>query len=264
MDCFFEYCKNLGIKDDHHVIVHSSYSAIRNSFHLHAAEVIEILKKIIDKNKGSIIFPSFTYCFKKTDNSNEVYNKEFSVSKVGYLSEIFRQSDDVIRTSSPTHSFSLWGNIKNFINENNSPTSPLGKGSVCDWLVNQKNSHVLMLNVNFSSFTLGHYYEILTEVPWFDFSPWNYLHVENFGVSLEGFQELHEIPGCAKSFVRIEDFLIQNKLIQKFFHKSFYSYYFSINSIHGYLIDFFKNNYAELLCPKGSCQACDSRREKFL
>lgn len=264
MEEFIEYCKSLGIKNYHDIIVHGSYRAIKNTFSISANNVILSLKNLINSKSGSIIFPAFTYCFKKTDGSNEIFDRQTSTSKVGFLSEIFRNSEDVVRTSSPTHSFSLWGNVKNFFNENNSPTSPLGKNSICEWLVNRDNSHVLMLNTDFSSFTLGHYYEIITKVPWYNFSPWRFMGVENFGVSITGYQELIEIPGCAKSFIEIEKFLLQKKLIVKHFHKYFYSYYFSIKTIHSELVYFFTNNFNLLLCQKGTCKACDERRKHFL
>ena len=64
--------------------------------------------------------------------------------------------------------------------------------------------YVLMLGTDFSSLTYGHYIEIQAKVPWFDFSPWDYLNVLPIGVSIKGEQKLKEIPGCAKSFVTLK------------------------------------------------------------
>ena len=260
MNNFFDFCKGLGIESNHQILIHSSFSAINKAFSISPTETIIQLKKLISPVAGSIIFPAFTYCFKKSDGTNEIYDRLNSPSKVGLLSEEFRKSSGVVRTSSPTHSFSLWGKIIKIIPETNSPESPLGENSVCQYLVNHPSSHVLMLNTDFSSFTLGHHYEIICKVPWFNFSPWDYMNVEEYGVSTQGLQKLKEIPGCAKSFVSIEKHLLNKKLINKIFYNSFFAYYFDVKSIHEELIYFFRNNYSSLLCREGACKACDSRR----
>jgi aminoglycoside N3'-acetyltransferase len=260
MNNFLDFCKGLGIENNHQILIHSSFSAIKNAFSISSDEAILQLKKLVSPESGSIIFPAFTYCFKKSDGTNEIFDRLNSHSKVGFLSEQFRKSSDVVRTSSPTHSFSLWGKITNEIGENNSPESPLGENSVCQYLVSHPESHILMLNTDFSTFTLGHYYEIICKVPWYNFSPWKYLNVEDYGVSTEGIQKLKEIPGCAKSFVSVEKHLLNKKLIDKILYNSFYAYYINVKTIHEELIDFFCNNYLSLLCMKGTCKACDSRR----
>ncbi|WP_337866630.1 AAC(3) family N-acetyltransferase [Ignavibacterium sp.] len=118
--------------------------------------MINDLKNIITNN-GSIIFPVFTYCFTKSTGDYEIFHPAKSISKVGILSETFRLSSEVIRTSSTTHSFALWGKITNEIYTTNSPESPLGKGSVLDWLTKNLNLYVLMLGTNFSSLSYVHY-----------------------------------------------------------------------------------------------------------
>jgi len=261
MNPFGDFCIQLGMKENHDVLIHASYHALKDNFQLSGEEIISSLKNLIDEKSGSLIFPAFTYCFKKSDKSSEIFDKVNSESKVGYLSEIFRKSQNVIRTSSPTHSFSIWGNIIDFIGKDNSPESPLGIGSVCDFLDNHENSYVLMLNTNFSSFTMGHFYEIKYKVPWFDFSPWRHLNVENYGVSKTSIQKLKEIPGCAKSFINFEKFLLEENIINKKFFNNFWAYYIRLQNIKSEVEYFYKNNFMHLLCEKSKCNACDSRRE---
>lgn len=213
---FQEHLIQLGVKEKQNIIVHSSFKRIVSAFpQISANDVIKSLKNLITPD-GSIIFPAFTYCFKKLTDDFEIFNIVNSKSKVGLLSEIFRQSEDVIRTSSPTHSFSLWGSVTKFFDERNSPESPLGKGSVLEWLTKQPNSFVLMLGTDFSSLSYGHYLEVVAKIPWYDFSPWDYMNVLPIGVSTKGEHKLKEIPGCAKGFINFEKYLVENKLLKKY------------------------------------------------
>jgi len=261
---FKQYLKNIGIKSGQSVIVHSSFRKIKSSFvSISPENVISNLNEIITEN-GSIIFPTFTYCFKKSSGDYEVFDRLNSKSKVGLLSETFRTCEGVIRTSSPTHSFALWGNVKSEMSETNSPESPLGEGSILDWLTKQPNSYVLMLGTDFSSLTFGHYLEIISKVPWFDFSPWDYMNVLPIGVSIDGEQKLKEIPGCAKSFVNFEKYLLEKELIKRYDYKSLSSYLIDIGMLLNEGIKYFSNHYEKLLCPASACLACNSRRERFL
>lgn len=261
---FKDYLKNLGLSNNQHLIIHSSFKKIISAFNsITPNQVISELKKLVSDN-GSIIFPAFTYCFKNSIGDYEVFDKANSKSKVGLLSETFRLSQDVIRTSSPTHSFALWGKITQDINKVNSPESPLGKESVLDWLTNNSDSFVLMLGTDFSSLSYGHYLEVVSKVPWYDYSPWDYMNVLPVGVSTEGELKLKEIPGCAKSFVNFERYLLRENLICQYHYGQLNSYFISIGLLYQEGLNYFKENYKELLCPAGKCPACDSRRRKFL
>ncbi|MBN1637434.1 MAG: AAC(3) family N-acetyltransferase [Ignavibacteriales bacterium] len=264
MMTFKEFLIEIGLKGNANVLVHSSYLKIRSAFpNISMDRIIGSIQDVLTE-KGSLIMPTFTYCFKRLDGSNEIFNRLNSKSKTGAITEAFRKYSDVKRTSSPTHSFALWGNVTKYFDEINSPTSPLGKGSIMEWLVERENSYILMLGVDFTSFTLGHYVELKAPVPWSNYSPWDYLGVLKIGVSVYGEQNLIEVPGCAKSFVNFEKYLIEKNIIKNNSEKNMNYYYFNAKQIYEEGIKYFKDNSEELLCPMGSCLACDSRREKFL
>jgi aminoglycoside 3-N-acetyltransferase len=261
---FQEYLLNIGLIPEQNIIIHSSFKRINSAFpEIKPNEVINILKEIVT-NSGSIIFPTFTYCFKRSTGDYEIFDRNNSKSKVGLLSETFRSSESVIRTSSPTHSFGLWGKVLKDIDDNNSPESPLGKGSVLEWLTNKSNSSVLMLGTDFSSLTYIHYLEIEARVPWYNFSPWDYMNVLPIGISINGDQKLKEIPGCAKSFVNFESYLLEKKLIRKYEYQGLSSYFIRVKLLYDEGVKFFSKHYDKTLCPKNTCPACDSRRRKFL
>ncbi|MGQ9644560.1 MAG: AAC(3) family N-acetyltransferase [Ignavibacterium sp.] len=261
---FKEFLLSVGLRKKQNLLIHSSFKKVQVAFpKITPVEITDTLKNITS-SEGSIIFPTFTYCFKKSKSEFEVFDSQNSKSKVGILSEVFRLSNDVIRTSSATHSFALWGKVTDEIDSSNSPESPLGKGSVLDWLTKNPNSYVLMLGTNFSSLSYGHYLEIVSRVPWYDFSPWDYLDVLPVGVSVNGEQSLKEIPGCSKSFVNFEKYLLDKKFITQFKVSELTSYFISIRILYEEGVKYFKENYSELLCAENTCPACDSRRTRFL
>lgn len=258
------FLNNAGVKSGDNIIVHSSFRKIRSAFpSISPYDVVEELKKKIT-TEGSLVFPAFTYCYKRSTGSYELFDRTKSKSKTGLISEIFRNSADVVRTSSPTHSFSMWGRITKFIGSGNSPTSPLGDGSVLDWFANEPESYVLMLGTDFSSLTFGHYIEIKSSVPWINYSPWDHLNVLPIGMTVDSMQELIQIPGCARPFINFENYLIENNLLQQFQFSGLAARYENIYKLLKEGIIYFSREYRKLLCPESTCEACDSRRKKII
>lgn len=261
---FYSFLEKIGVQNSQNIIVHSSLKSIRLAFrNINPLQIITDLKNILT-NSGSLVMPTFTYNFKKEIGGYEIFNREGSTSKTGALTEIFRKEHDVIRTSSPTHSFAIWGRINKEILESNSPKSPLGENSVLEWLCKNEDSFVLLLGIDFSSLSLLHYFEIIFKVPWNNSSPWDYLRVLPVGVSNFGEEDLIEIPGCSKSFISFEKYLEERKIIERQFYKGMKYYFIEIKKLITEAEFFFTNNYKELLCAKGTCEACDSRRNKFI
>lgn len=258
-----KYLHNLGLRASQNILVHSSFRRIRAAFQgIAPEEIVKMLKDIITP-QGSIIFPAFTYNYKKLHGENIEFDRENSQSKVGALSECFRTSSQVVRTSSSTHSFSLWGKAASLIDSRNSPASPLGYGSVMDWMARIENSFVLLIGVNFTALTLGHYIENTFKSPYLRISPWNYLNILPFGISINEEQKLEEIPGCSKSFTRFEKYLLKENFIQKFSRNGLESYYLPIKPLIHFGIDFLKSYPTGFLCKEGQCQSCDERH-RFL
>ncbi len=263
MNKFKELLIETGVMQSSHIMLHSSFKNIRKAF---PSLSIELLIKTLQEQitpSGSLIMPAFTYCFKKANNNHEIFDRINSPSKVGAVSEVFRNSPGVIRTSSPTHSFSLWGNIKNEIDKTNSPESPLGKGSVVEWLSQKENSFILLLGADFSSLTFCHYLEIITPVPWSNIFPWEYHGITNIGISNFKEQVLQEVPGCAKSFIHFQNYLEKIIMIENKTYFSLNVFFLPISFLLKEGKNYFKNNHDKLLCSKETCPACDERRHKL-
>lgn len=207
--------------------------------------------------------PAFTYCFALTAGSGDVFDYKHSPSKTGAVSEYFRRMEGTVRTSSPTHSFTMWGEAAKHIPAGNSPKSPLGKGSVPDWMANNPDTYILMMGTDFHSFTFGHYLETAAPVPWADISPWEHLCVRKAGVSVNGVQELIELPGCSKSFVNFENYLLGRGLIKKYLFNTCPVYYVPVSLLMTAGLQYFRNYGSELLCNDDKCRPCCERRCKL-
>lgn len=261
---FSEYLRTLGLKEGQHILVHSGLKKIISAFpEISTFEILTTLQKSVSQ-KGAIIFPTFTYCYKKSFGNYEIFNREITASKVGALSEIFRKIENVKRTSSPSHSFAMWGKGSDEIDEANSPESPLGEDSICDWMTRRMNSFVLLLGVDFKSLSYGHYLEVAAKIPWYDFSPWEFMKVLPIGVSIHEEQKLKELPGCSAGFIHFQKYLQEKNLIQPIEFNGLISFFIPISLLYKFGVGYFANNYEKLLCPQGECQACDSRRQKFI
>ncbi|MGE5353370.1 MAG: AAC(3) family N-acetyltransferase [Acidobacteriota bacterium] len=253
------YFSEAGIKPGQNIIVHASFRKIREAFPgVSPEDTVPVLKEIVSF-RGSVIFPAFTYCFKKSVGSFDCFDRNCSPSKTGVLSEVFRTSEGVIRTSSPTHSFSLWGKAACEISFLNSPSSPLGNGSVMDWLAGMEESYVFMPGTDFTSLTLGHYIENISGVEYLRISPWNYMNVLACGVLEDGEQSLTEVPGCSRSFTRFEHYLWEEGKINKFSKDGLSSYLIRIPLLIEQGRRYLRDYPTGLLCPEGTCPSCDER-----
>lgn len=254
-----DYLTNIGVKEKDVLILHSSYKKIRNVFKCSIESIIDTLQKLITPH-GSLIIPSFTYCLKKKGNTGEVFNRLNSSSKNGAVSEAFWKMENVIRTSSPTHSFALWGNITNYIDYSNNPSSPLGKGSVLEWMSNQNNSSVLLIGCDFSSVSFIHYLEEFYGLEYIEKFAWEYLQLEAIGVSADGEFNLMNVPGCSKSFINYENYLSSKKLIKRNTYKGIEAGYIPLQLLMKHFQNFIKEDSFGLLCNTDDCLCCKTRR----
>jgi hypothetical protein len=104
----------------------------------------------------------------------------------------------------------------------------------------------------------------MAPVPWADYSPWDYINVLKKGVSTKGEKDLVELPGCAKSFVNFEQYLLDSNFLKPVSQNELSSYLIDMKFLYEIGIKYFRNNYDKLLCPKGTCRPCDARRSQFL
>ncbi len=256
-----KFLQDIGLTAGQHVMIHAAFRKIRREFPgLEIEKFIRIIQQMVT-NAGSVILPTFTYCFMKTDEPSKAYDPTVTPSEVGAVSETFRNMPGVIRTASATHSFALWGKAAGEISAMNAPESPLGKGSVPEWLSEQDNGFILMLGTDFTSLSFCHYLETLAPVPWHDTFPWDYMEIRPVGVSVKGLQPLCEVPGCSRSFGNFERYLLERHVNEPIRLGNLTGYFIPVNILLKHGLEYFRSRAHELLCPEGQCPACDSRRE---
>jgi aminoglycoside 3-N-acetyltransferase len=255
--------ENLGLKANDHVLVHTSFKAIKKAFKdISMNEFITILQDIITSH-GSILMPAFSYCF-KAKHPICIFDRDQTPSRTGAVSEVFRNRPHVIRTSSPTHSFSLWGNVTKNIPYDNAPSSPLGEESALDWLVHQQNSKILMLGVDFTAMTFCHYLEIKSKLPWSHIFPFRHRGYQPIGLSIQGDQKLSNVPGCSRAFKNFETNLLKLKRLKPVFKNGLKTYLIPIQKLYKDGMEYFIKFPETLLCQPGTCKTCDERRIEYI
>lgn len=251
----------IGLKPEAHYLVHSSFKQIKNNTSYNDALSFLMDMMNIITPYGSIIMPTFTYNFVKKDQSHNIYEKFTSQCWTGYLANEFMQLPYVYRTSSPSHSFAVWGEVLNHIDNYDNPKSPLGKDSIMHWLTNQQNTYILMLGVDFTSLSYGHYLEVVAPTPWANIFCWSYMDILPQSESIEGIFDLIEVPGCSQSFISFENFLLENNFIKPIYFNNLKIYNIKVELLYKTGIEFFRTQYKNLLCKYTSCKACDERRK---
>lgn len=146
--------KGLKIKKNDLVMIHGDAGITANlnkedSLNFFFDEIIKYLGR-----DGTILIPSFTYSFCKTQKFNVLSSK----SEVGLFSEAFRLRKDTFRTSHPIFSFSIYGKLKNFFLKSENTTC-FGKNSLFEKF-HKKNGLIISLGRNLEyGATFLHYIE---------------------------------------------------------------------------------------------------------
>ncbi len=117
-------------------------------------KIFHFIKEIINfiGNKGTLVFPSFTY----SSTKSEVFNVQSSQSTVGLLSEGFRKYEGVVRSRNPIFSVCSFGKYKRDF-ENSSIYDCFGEDS-CFGLLHAYSGKLINIACNFEV-TYLHYVE---------------------------------------------------------------------------------------------------------
>ena len=163
------YCKDLvgalnhvGVKNGDSIFVHSDLrhfgrinTSIKREEFLGA--FVGALKETVGEN-GNIIMPTFSYSFCR----GEVFDSRLTTSKVGALTEYFRNTTGVKRSEDPIFSVAVFGPNKNYFT--NVGNDCFGKGSIFEKLY-KRNSKIVFLGETFD-ITFMHFAEQHCRVPY--------------------------------------------------------------------------------------------------
>ena len=116
--------KNLGIKKDDNVLIHSSMKSI-GEVEGGADTVLDVFIEYLSE-KGNIALPSHSWSAINAEHN--IFDPEKEPSCVGILPQIFRKRKGVLRSLHPTHSIAITGKDKEyFVKDEHLIDTPCGR-----------------------------------------------------------------------------------------------------------------------------------------
>ncbi len=156
-----ETLKNLGIKRNDRIIVHSSLSGI-GYVEGGAKTVCEALMELIGPD-GVIMMPSFNHGIIFKNNPQSYFSPLETETINGTIPQYFWKIKEVYRSLDPTHSFAVWGkNAKDFV-RNHHKVLTMGKGSPLE-LIEEAGGKIVLIDATDSN-TFHHVVEMTNNVP---------------------------------------------------------------------------------------------------
>ncbi len=232
--------------------------AVKKAVH----DIIDAFVDAVSADEGLLMVPTFSYNFAGPKNA-KVYHPRKTASGVGLLTDLFFRRPDAHRSLHPTHSVAAIGSSAEQFVKDHEKKTPLGIDSPFHRLA-KRDGWICYLGTNSMTLSLLHVAEVLAKVPYLDVSPWGFrgqieaaLVEEDDGSVVE--VPLRENPGCSLSFNKFDDLLAGAKTAR--FGKIYSSNVtiFKASEALELAVKKLQQDPFWLLCPKGSCQACDVR-----
>jgi len=190
-----------------HVIVHAALSSFG---HIDGGP-LTVCAALLDAvgDVGTVVMPAFTSAetWRASSSTSRpvTFHADLSVSKqTGVLAETFRRLPGVLRSNHPTHSFAAWGRHARDVlstQRDNNPLGPLKK-------INMIQGNVLLLGTSLESAMILHVAEERFGVPYLSRGTAVRLNAAGYDERVV----LHNLPGCAAAFSRLEDHLDPTKV----------------------------------------------------
>jgi len=223
-------------------------------------DVIDGFLAAVDPARGTLCVPTFSYCFAGPSDAVP-FNPLTTGSKVGTLTDVFFRRSDAVRSLSPTHSVAAIGARSSDLVRDHDARNPLGTGTpfhrLAEW-----GGWVCYLGTNGNTLSLLHVAEAIAEVPYLAEFRYAYLGWRKACLLQRPDGTVEEIPmtvvpGCSKHFHRFDALAEEAGIVRR-------------TRIYGSKVALFKaadaldvavgrlrDDPGFLLCPKGTCQACD-------
>lgn len=250
--------RKVGIKQGDVVIVHSSLKSVGNVTG-GAETVIKAFQKVLTE-KGTLVLPTFT--FSLIQWAKEPFNKNTTPSRVGIITEIFRQMDGVSRNNHPTHSIAAWGALKDELIQTDLTAPPCGIGSVFEKLFNL-NAKILMLGTRQDTNTMLHFCEKKAGLKYINI-PFSTDREHEIALMKDGeaIKEviISEVPGCSRGFNKSEKYLRKAGIIKDVWIGEARSQLLEAKPLVKEMVKILKRHPDLLLCEEFDCGICPRRR----
>lgn len=246
LDMLIQGFRQVGIKKNASIIVHSSLSSF-GWVEGGAITVIKALMKCVGIN-GLIMMPSFTY-------GKGIYDKETTPSQTGKITEVFRQTSNVFRSSHPTHSVVIWGNDSKKIAGIHELYFPAGLKSPFYELF-KLNGDILLIGVDHTANSMIHLSQFIAQVP--------YLERPKRVQRLNEKNEKEEIVvcrlGCSLGFNKLGKFLNSACVFENYVGMSKIQRINAVEVVNKAVI-LLKKDPSSLLCERQECFSCNEARD---
>ena len=157
-----EELRKAGIEEGDVLLVHSSYKSL-GEVSGGALTVVNALKKAVGAD-GTLMMPTFTFDY--VNKNNPVFDVRYTKGNVGIIPEIFRNSENVVRSLHPTHSLAVWGKDKEwFVQNHHDDDTCLGINSPI-YKLKENNGKILLLGCGLAKNTILHGLEIFCDLPY--------------------------------------------------------------------------------------------------
>ncbi len=256
--------KKLGIKPGDKLIIHSSLRSIGHVIG-GADTVIDAVLETIGK-QGLLMMPVFSYSYEKGKGSVP-YNKKISPSKTGYITEVFRKREDVVRSDHPTHSVAVSGKDAEYYAAGHEAT----KGAFDDDTPLHKlalnKGRILLIGVGHEANSSIHVAEFLAGLPFLDM-PNRTSYGSGFLVQRDD-GNIEKIPfpskmcGCSHGFGKVDDIRGIEKIQKTGYIGEAYSRLIEALPLISLLMGILKDKPDFLLCADEGCEGCTGRRERL-
>lgn len=152
--------RRAGLKSGDTLMVHSSWLAM-NGFRGKPADMVAALKRAVGAD-GLLVMTSMPYHNMSSEQwlaRGKALDLKRSPSMMGMLSEVFRRSEGVLRSASPTHPLLAWGRDAHaFIQGHELTPFAFGPASPFAKLL-YRDALILCVDAPFSSITFTHFVE---------------------------------------------------------------------------------------------------------
>lgn len=159
-DALLRTVRRAGLKPGDTLMVHSSWLAM-NGFRGKPADMVAALKRAVGPD-GLLVMTSMPYHNMSSEQwlaRGKALDLKRSPSMMGMLSEVFRRSEGVLRSASPTHPLLAWGrDAQGFIQGHELTPFAFGPASPFAKLL-YRDALILCVDAPFSSITFTHFIE---------------------------------------------------------------------------------------------------------
>jgi aminoglycoside 3-N-acetyltransferase len=251
----------LGMQQGTVVAVHSSLKSL-GSVEGGPDALIDAVLDVVGPG-GTLVVPAFTYCFRGYADAG-IFDQDESPARTGLVAETLRLRKGAIRSFHPTHSVSALGSLAGEITRGHLQATPLGRNSPFHKLALHAG-WILLIGCGHDSNSFIHTAEVLAGLTYVRVFCWLHRQWEPEALFVDESGQIrtlaiYECPGCSKGFPRIEGPVRSQGRLREGRVGQARAQLVRAADLLLTVQELVRADPAFLLCPQGTCPACDVRR----